>query len=72
MWVELSADNGLHLYAETESNYEIDINFGYTDRPYTDLNAVAYKIFNDFNIRDNVILIRDDCDRVLATIHKDE
>ena len=72
MWVELSADNGLHLYAETENDYEININFGYKDKPYTDLNSVAYNLFNQFTIKDNIIFIQDDNDRILATIHKDE
>ena len=72
MWVELNADNGLHLCAETENDYEINISFGYKDRPYTDLNSIAYNLFNQFTIKDNVIFIQDDNDRILATIHKDE
>ena len=70
MWAELNGENGLNLYAETKEGYNIHIEFGYDDRPYTDLNVVAMYLFKCFNI-DGVIDIQDNDKNIIATIHKE-
>lgn len=65
-------DNGLHLHANIKDGYAIEINFGYENKSYADLNSIACKLFNNFNIEKDEIFINDDSDRLLATIYKDE